>query len=300
MAKPMGRADSSIERLKASSAAQLQRYIAPSPRVAKPRRTKPPVPAAVAAAAPVAPAVPVQSPTSRATAALGRAWSLSRRLDRAGNWVIAGTAARQGFERAAARGASPIEAAAAGVRDAAVPLAFASAPLVARVAGAGSERAIAAAKVAINGHAAANSAVLRAGLTAVANSANEVGAVLRGVQAVARFAPLVGVTLGAVRGARDDDNRLRGALRGAATSYDPTAIVMGRGVVERGFDAMFGRSVQSSQRAALRDNRSRLAGRHEIETGPRAQASQHTSVQTYQRTYTRGPKAGTTEVVHRS
>lgn len=196
----------------------------------------------------------------RSAAVASRTFRAVRRADRFGNWVQAGTAARQGYDKARENGADQTSAAVAGLRSAAVPLAFASAPMVAVVAGSGANRAIAAAKAASVGEAASKSPILKAGLNAIAGSANEVGAVLRGVQAVAKFAPLIGMTLAGVRGAGDDENRVRGFVRGAVTSFDPSGIVMSRGLVERGFDAMFGRSAESVKREASAGQRTRLAG----------------------------------------
>lgn len=209
---------------------------------------------------PRAPAPPAPSLSARLASGTARTFGAIRSADRLGNWVLAGTAARQGYERARGEGRSQRDAALAGARDAALPLALASSRMIASATGAAADRVIAAAKSAQAGEAASKSPLVKAALTRIAGAGNEVGAVLNGVRAVARFAPVIGLGIATVKGAGDDERWYRGAARGLVTAYDPSAILMGRGVVERGFDRLFGRSKASLQReASIADRKTGLA-----------------------------------------
>lgn len=62
-------------------------------------------------------------------------------------------------------------------------------------------------------------------------------------------APVAFLAASAWEGSTEDTNIIRGAFRGALRTYDPTAVVMNRGVVERAFDYFAGEAEKPKDEA---------------------------------------------------
>lgn len=233
------------------------------------RATQPLAPAAPAAPAPVRPAKE------------GTIASI-KKIQKAANVVQVGVAFRKGFATAQNEGKDIGASLMAGAKDALVPALTAAAPTIATIASHGARKASdLTVKVARNmAHAKSEhvKAVLASGVVITGSSQ----VLLSTAKLAAKFASPINAAWGGYKGAQSDsENRLRGAARGAITSFDPTAAFMERGVVERGFDRLFGQAPKVLKEAGAKQRK--LA-----------------SDNTFERTYHKGPKAGTTEIVRRT
>ncbi len=231
-----------------------------------------------------------------------------RTLNRYGNLVSVGVAARQGFAKAQDDGKSGHDAALAAAREAALPLGVVLMPVLARTASANAKSMYRHASEQLKQKLPSRmSAARRVQVELAANRAaaraKALGNALSGVAAGARFVRPAVLAIAAYQGAKQDDNWLRGAGRGFLTTFDPSAIVLEKGAVETLYDRIFGQA--SGKQAAVRQ--ARLDGRefHErplYAAAPRGamQPALHTGAENYYvRTYTKGPKKGTTEIVQR-
>lgn len=143
-------------------------------------------------------------------------------------------------------------------------------------------------------------------LTAGATAAVVGGATFVAAALLRGYALPVFAGVGAARGAMQDRNVIRGAARGALAGMDVTTLVTGfsstdkRGALERGFDRVFGGPTPPGMRGVIMGSHiDDTARRADVATasGRAARAAGSPSVAIYSRTYTKGPKAGTTETV---
>jgi hypothetical protein len=174
---------------------------------------------------------------------------------------------RKGFATAQSEGKDLTHSLLAGAKDATVPVLTAAAPTIAHGAQHGAKLAadmtVKAARTMAHAKSEHVKAMLASGVVITGSSQ----VLLSAAKVAAKFAFPINAALGGYKGAQaDTENRVRGFARGTITSFDPTAAFMDRGVIERGFDRAFGKAPVKEAR-------------------------------TYQRTYTTGPKAGTTETV---
>lgn len=197
---------------------------------------------------PLPPTAPPTVPTAdRIRSAMPSGQTVSRIMMGTGIAVAAG----RGFQDAKAEGKTTGEAVIAGAKSAAVPAAIAAAPAISRGAHAFGNVALEISGDLLRSGGGItdfmlNFPILKAGLATGA-----AGGLAKGVGyaagVVGRVAPYAMAAYGAYQGAKEDSNTIRGAMRGAARSFDPSAIFMKRGVVERGFDAVAGRATPRSQ-----------------------------------------------------
>lgn len=184
--------------------------------------------------APAPNAAPVQSRMSRAAGYAAPALV----------GLSVGTAAVQGFHRAKDGGASTGEAIASGAANAALPAFVAFNKPIAKAAGATAETMFSISQYMLNQSDVFDLVILNAMHAKAGLLTGLAGTAAAGVQKVAqvagKFLVPAAAAAGAVMGATRDENRLRGAGRGAVSSFDPTALVMKRGVAERAYDAVFG------------------------------------------------------------
>lgn len=144
---------------------------------------------------------------------------------------------------------------------------------------------------------------LKAGTTAAAVG----GATFAAAALMKGYALPVFAAVGAVRGAMQDRNVVRGAARGAIAGIDVTTLVTGfsstdkRGALERGFDRVFGGPKPPGMRGVIMgahlDGKARSTDTASASDRGTVTAGQSQRVSSYTRTYTKGPKAGTTETV---
>lgn len=118
------------------------------------------------------------------------------------------------YHAARAGGKSHSESAGEAIKAGAVPAALAAAPLVER------------------------------GARAVSGAGYGVGLAGRGVEIAAKAAGRIAlpavVGYSAYQGAKEDTNKLRGAMRGVVRGLDPTSLFMAQGLGERAYNAAFG------------------------------------------------------------
>jgi hypothetical protein len=160
-----------------------------------------------------------------------------RALDRHANIISVGVAARQGWAIAKDHNRTDAQALVSAAQHAALPSLAVVSPIIARQAAAAAEAAAQAAK---------RRRVAPATMAAtIANTRT-----LRGVAYGAALVQPVLLGLAAYRGAKADDNKVRGAFRGMLSSFDPSAVFLERGAFETAFDSAFGRP--TGARAMLR------------------------------------------------
>ena len=160
--------------------------------------------------------------------------------------IAAGAQFGKAYWDAKERGASTGDATIEGAKAAAVPAALAAAPVVEMVAGGAATGAFAVAGAAVKGIGLADAVFLNMAFAKTAFVVGAAGVALKGVELAAkvggRVALPAAVAYGAYTGARNDG--LRGAVRGALTSVDPTefATLAGAksGLVGTIYDAMAG------------------------------------------------------------
>ncbi len=159
-------------------------------------------------------------------------------------WVGVAAAAAQGVRRGIERGDSVPKTIARGVVDAAPAAFVAGHKQVAAVARGVATTAIGVAEAAMEHTGVVDIALLDMMFAKAAGASVLVAGAAKGVEKLANLAGKAvipaSIGVGALMGAMKDENRLRGAARGAATALDPTAIFMRRGLMQRGFDAVFG------------------------------------------------------------
>lgn len=173
-----------------------------------------------------------------------------KRVSNAANVVAAGAAFRQGLAEAQEKGKSAPAAIAEATAKAAPQAAIASAPIVARVAdgvyqGYMKQMRRSAATYAMS----KNPATLARAVRSL-NYARVAGVATLGVAVLTKHNAVAQAVVGAVTGAMKDENPVRGAFRGAASSFDLSALFMEKGYVERGFDRVFGAAGGDSQTRA--------------------------------------------------
>jgi hypothetical protein len=182
---------------------------------------------------------------------------------------------------------------------------------------------------AVEGIAAAASTAASSGFVlGAAGAAKWMGAPAKYVSPVALG---VVAAYGAYDGAKEDKNMVRGAARGTIRSFDPSSLFMKQGLAERGFNKVFGgadpgksagfrfppwadkpffakepeqgmipKAIQglkdSMKPKPAAPTESPAPWSTPMRYQPQALPSEQHAT-TYERTYTKGPKAGTTEVV---
>ena len=190
-----------------------------------------------------------QSTSTRVKAELAAAKTTWKTTGRYGNVISAGVAARQGYAKAQDQGKTGIDAAKVVANEAALPLAVIAAPVAAKglSAGASSMFAKAADHLAKRASRRLPTAARTKVEAAAANAALRAKVVGSALQAASFGAKLVRpavLGIAAYQGAkRDNENyktMVRGAFRGALSSFDPSAIVLEKGAVETLFDKGFG------------------------------------------------------------
>lgn len=205
--------------------------------------------------------VPAASPAAPGPSPVRWAGPSTSALSKAGMalpWLGVGTAAVQGYHRGQDLGESQAKSVARGALNAA-PAAFVAghAP-IARGAGAFAEGAFGLANALASQTGITDMVFLDAMFAKGAGVSAAAGLAAKGVEKAARFvgkaAIPAAIGVGAVMGAMKDENRLRGAARGALSALDPTALFMNKGLIQRGFDAAFGEQVRPNTLQLNREN----------------------------------------------
>lgn len=146
------------------------------------------------------------------------------------------------FHRSRAGGANVRDAALDAAEGTAVPLGIMAAPHIARGAGHVANGAFEVTRLA--GDAMLANPFITARAAEIGLLAGGLGIAAKGVELAAKTVGRVAlpavVGWSAYQGAKEDDNKVRGAARGAIRGLDPTSLLMARGLGERAFDAAFG------------------------------------------------------------
>jgi hypothetical protein len=167
---------------------------------------------------------------------LGRA----DKVDNFFNVVQAGVSVGNSYRKRTAEGQQGLMLAKSVLRDAALPILWASAPAVAYVGQKGAALAETAAIAASKGHRAAKSPVLREALVNAAAGAKLGSTAFKVLKVAGVFGNVIQAGYGGYKGSKEDDNKVRGFFRGALETIDPSAIFLDEGYVERGYNAVFG------------------------------------------------------------
>lgn len=174
--------------------------------------------------------------------------------------ISVGAAAVQGFQQARDHGDSVGVSAVKGALNAAPAAFVAGAPYIEKGASAFAEGAFAVSRHLWDQAGLFDFVVLDAAFGKAALATGAAGMLSKGVALTAKIASKAALpaalAVGAVMGAAKDENRLRGAARGIVSTFDPTALVMNKGLAERGFNAVFGEQDRpiSAQPRLNRDN----------------------------------------------
>ncbi len=163
--------------------------------------------------------------------------------------VGVGVAAMRAYREVKEKGGTLENAVRSGVAAAAVPAAIAASPVVAKVGEGLRYGGFATARAGMEMLGSAGGQIdnvfgLGLGMKMIVGG-GAVGGLGAGLEVVGKVTSKVvlpaAAAFGAYQGVSEDSNKIRGAARGGLRSLDPTAIMMKRGVVERGFDAAFGK-----------------------------------------------------------
>lgn len=194
-----------------------------------------------------------------------------RQINRKVNVVQVGVAFRKGFHEANDKGSSTTESVISGAKEAFVPALMAAAPTIVMLADKGGHLAAGATVKAARAMQHTRSEYVKAVISGGVAVTGATHLTMAAAKVAAKFAAPVSAAWGGYQGAKRDENVIRGFGRGALSSVDPTAAFMDRGVIERGYDRLFGKAPEVKKSAS-----------------------------TFKRTYASGPKAGTTEIVRKA
>ena len=181
-----------------------------------------------------------------------------------------------------------------------------------------------------------NAVVPAATMVGIAGAGRAATAMGFSAQLVGRTMIGAALGIGAYEGIKEDRNVVRGAVRGAIRAVDPTSLILEKGVAQSAYDKLFGvarpakepgmrfppwakdplfpqqydpglvwRGIESLRKSLEKPRQQQGAPSSEpsIMVPMRSGGSQPKMITanngTYERTYTKGPKAGTTETVRK-
>jgi hypothetical protein len=210
----------------------------------------------------------------------------------ASNIVGVGVAGRQGYREAKRQGKSDARAVAEGVALAAPQVALAAAPFVAPHLKAKELSYQRQAVAAAQRYAQSVRPATRAKYLAASSRAALAGNAFKIATGIAKRANPIQAVIGAVIGAMHDDNRIRGAIRGALSSFDPTEVLAGVKVGGYGYDKGLATTVVDSilgeANHEKRDERAELRAQTRTALAAMKPVSKQEPVATVVRTKLRG------------